>query len=309
MLGDFAGFTVERVVNDSPTAKMVTVVGTFAGREGRALVTLKRPAFDVAHLASAGEEAEGGGLLGAGSALQETLSNDVYATYRLRPPPHLAFTGVVADVVYPCTDAHIAKAEVQTEVLVRETPEVYARVTLPFIEAFPPARLQWVRNILAKTAEADRLIFEDPDPESGFMLHPDMKWDGTTVANLYCVAIVHDGRLRTIRDLRGPAHADMLEGLRTKVAAVVLERFGLPADRLRMYLHYQPSYYHLHVHVTHVQFDAGGQRAGRAHLLEDVIDCLRRDPEGYARATLTYTLGTKTPLHAAMVEAGVLADE
>lgn len=25
-------------------------------------------------------------------------------------------------------------------------------------------------------AEADRLIFEDPDAEVGFVLHPDMKW-------------------------------------------------------------------------------------------------------------------------------------
>ena len=25
-------------------------------------------------------------------------------------------------------------------------------------------------------AETDRLLFEDPDPETGFMLHPDLKW-------------------------------------------------------------------------------------------------------------------------------------
>ena len=25
-------------------------------------------------------------------------------------------------------------------------------------------------------AEADRLIFEDADPETGFLLHPDLKW-------------------------------------------------------------------------------------------------------------------------------------
>ena len=25
-------------------------------------------------------------------------------------------------------------------------------------------------------AEADRLIFEDADPETGFLMHPDLKW-------------------------------------------------------------------------------------------------------------------------------------
>jgi hypothetical protein len=26
-------------------------------------------------------------------------------------------------------------------------------------------------------AEVERLLFEDPDPDTGFMLHPDLKWD------------------------------------------------------------------------------------------------------------------------------------
>ena len=85
---------------------------------------------------------------------------------------------------------------------VRESPGEYRDVTLPFIKAIPPARLQWVHNILQKQAgllmphatalpcmlhamphvwllhqaEADRLIFEDAAPDVGFVLHPDMHW-------------------------------------------------------------------------------------------------------------------------------------
>jgi hypothetical protein len=29
----------------------------------------------------------------------------------------------------------------------------------------------------ALQAEVERLLFEDPDPDMGFMLHPDLKWD------------------------------------------------------------------------------------------------------------------------------------
>lgn len=36
---------------------------------------------------------------------------------------------------------------------------------------------QWVYNILEKKAEADRIVYEDPDPETGFVLLPDFKWD------------------------------------------------------------------------------------------------------------------------------------
>ncbi len=37
--------------------------------------------------------------------------------------------------------------------------------------------LQWVYNILEKKQESERIVFEDPDPETGFILLPDMKWD------------------------------------------------------------------------------------------------------------------------------------
>ena len=40
-------------------------------------------------------------------------------------------------------------------------------------------------------AEAERLLFEDPDPETGFMLHPDLKWDQTQPQSLYCIALCH----------------------------------------------------------------------------------------------------------------------
>ena len=43
-------------------------------------------------------------------------------------------------------------------------------------------------------------------------------------------------------------------------------------EELRVYMHYQPSYYHLHMHFLHVGCDAeAGMAAGKAHLLDDVI--------------------------------------
>lgn len=32
-------------------------------------------------------------------------------------------------------------------------------------------------NILDKKAEADRIVFENPDPSDGFVLIPDLKWN------------------------------------------------------------------------------------------------------------------------------------
>lgn len=53
---------------------------------------------------------------------------------------------------------------------------------------------------------------------------------------------------------------------------VIKEKYGVGSDQLRAYVHYHPSYYHLHVHFMHLCVDAGaGMAAGKAHLLDDVI--------------------------------------
>ena len=40
--------------------------------------------------------------------------------------------------------------------------------------------LAWLSLLSARLlqAEAERLLFEDPDPDTGFMMHPDLKWVG-----------------------------------------------------------------------------------------------------------------------------------
>lgn len=68
-------------------------------------------------------------------------------------------------------------------------------------------------NILEKKTESERIVFEDPDPSTGFILLPDLKWDGIQMENLYLVAIVHDKSLRSIRDLT-EKHLGLLENIR-----------------------------------------------------------------------------------------------
>lgn len=52
----------------------------------------------------------------------------------------------------------------------------------------------------------------------------------------------------------------------------VTKRYNIEPDQLRVYIHYQPSYYHLHVHFVHVKYDAGmGMAVGKAHFLDGII--------------------------------------
>lgn len=51
-------------------------------------------------------------------------------------------------------------------------------VTRPHPEQEQEFSLQWVYNGLEHKEEAERIIYEDPDPVTGFILAPDFKWSG-----------------------------------------------------------------------------------------------------------------------------------
>ena len=60
---------------------------------------------------------------------------------------------------------------------------------------------QWVYNILEGKSEAERVLYNDPDPENGFVLLPDMKWDQQDHESLYLLAITHQRGILSMREL------------------------------------------------------------------------------------------------------------
>ena len=72
--------------------------------------------------------------------------------------------------------------------------------------------LQWVDNILEHKSEADRIVYEDSDDENGFVLLPDLKWNGTSVETLYLLAIVKSHGIKSLRDL-GYEHLPLLKNI------------------------------------------------------------------------------------------------
>lgn len=69
-------------------------------------------------------------------------------------------------------------------------------------------------NILERKSEVDRIVVEDTDPESGFTLIPDLKWDGT-VETLYMLALVRAHGIKSLRDLTSN-HLNLLKNIRDK---------------------------------------------------------------------------------------------
>lgn len=120
--------------------------------------------------------------------------------------------------------------------------------------------------------------------------------------DLYLIAICHRRGIKSLRDLT-PEHLPLLRNILWEGQEAILQRYQVRADRLRVFLHYLPSYYHLHVHFTALGFEAPGAGVERAHLLAEVIENLEHDPEHYQRRTLTFALRADDPLLALLQEA------
>lgn len=231
------------------------------------------------------------------SSIEEIESNDIYYRFLLKSSGQAT---VKLQVIHPATPKHIAKYTKQCRHFVAESPEAYRRLVEPYIAGNPAARLQWVQNILDGTSEAESRIHYDPDPQAGFFLLYDSKWDRRNLAGLYLLAIAKDPAIRSLRDLTA-AQLPLLKGIREAACTAVPRQFpGMAASQLRCFIHYQPTYYHFHVHIVHADMDGVGALVGQAHLLDDVIDNIETfGSDYYQKKTLHYTLGSQHPLYLA----------
>lgn len=203
--------------------------------------------------------------------------------------------GAKINVIYPATETHIKKYRTQKRKVIVETPEMYKRAVVPYIEKMKGDRIKWVYNILHEGKEADRVVFRSDDPDHGFVMLPDMKWDRKSMESLYLVAIVVRHDLSSIRDLR-KEHIPALQKIKQIIQDVVPQKYDISADELKIYFHYQPSYYHLHIHVANIAHEQ--MDFGKSILLDNVIDQLNHlGPNGMEEATLTYFIGENHELY------------
>ncbi|EWC45419.1 hypothetical protein DRE_00818 [Drechslerella stenobrocha 248] len=295
---DLRAFQFERVLNQDTGRKTLNLLGSINGQP--AIITAEKTAFN-ADRAPALVSPEG---LPSLHLLQK---NDIYHWFMgtLQQSADAA-AAVKVNLIYPCTDVHIKKYSAQKPHMVVETPEVYARYVSRYIaEKVAGGRLNWVYNILEHRSESEKIVYEDEDKLTGFILLPDLKWDLVTMTSLYLSVIVHRTDIRSIRDLNA-SHLAFLRSMRDRVLSATSDRYAIASDELKVYVHYQPSYYHFHLHVVHVAHDMGSSAAvGKAILLDEVIQTLEVMQRvqaaggteiGYKDLEITYLVGEEHDL-------------
>ncbi|GAM90174.1 hypothetical protein ANO11243_082140 [Dothideomycetidae sp. 11243] len=304
-------FQFERLLNQDSQGRRIILLGKIASQP--ALLTIERAAFSTstAHLST---------FVSSLTDVQNLGDNDIYRWYLARSNnsaslPH----DLKVNLIYPCTPKHIAKYTPQPLRYVTETPSIYATHVRPWIEQQrAEGRLNWVFNILEGRTEQDDVLFcawDGPEDER-FLLLPDLNWDRKTMRSLHLLCLPARRDKWSVRDLGKadvPWLKDMLIRLRGAVASlygtggakVVGEEVVQP-DMLKFYLHYQPTYHHLHIHIVSTLLDAGTTQAvGKAldlQLVIAILEALPGDNASMADMDLSYAIGEGSDLWKAVWE-------
>ncbi|KAL0124849.1 hypothetical protein PUN28_006601 [Cardiocondyla obscurior] len=291
---DLSSFKLTNVLQNNCARKFICMTGTLENREGSALVLLEQRSFPY------DKEFLKKNYFDGNATYQKVFTNDIYRNYNCFPIEDQK--GLQATLIYPATQAHIDKYKKQEMYMIDETYELYQQVTLPYIES-TSLSLEWITNILEHKAEQENIIYEDLDKNKGFVLVTDLKWDGR-IETLKLLALPFL-KIRSLRELNG-SHLPLLKNIRDAGTEAISKKYNIPPSQLRMYFHYQPSYYYLHVHFCYLKFEAPGIFVEKAHLLSTVIRNLELMPDYYTKAVLSYVLFKNSPLYEKFKSHGAL---
>ncbi|OAA61384.1 Scavenger mRNA decapping enzyme [Cordyceps fumosorosea ARSEF 2679] len=304
-----AKFQLERVLNQDQGGRRTSMLGTVDGRP--ALLVVERAPFPTS-------EGYLGRLPGSLARLRNLGANDVYSWHMAQTgaadndTPSTAtgddfYPDVKINLIYPCTETHVKKYSKQGARLVTETPALYRDKVRPYMEAKrAEGRLNWVYNIIEGRTEVEDVIYRTPlgrAGDEGFLLLPDLNWDRSTLDALHLLALVERRDLWSLRDLRR-RHVPWLRHMRDAIVEATVATYpSIEADQLKLYVHYQPTYYHFHIHVVHVALEAGATQAtGKAIGLDSIVETLEvmkgkgEEEAGMDGVSLTYTLGEASEL-------------
>ncbi|EOD48222.1 putative mrna decapping protein [Neofusicoccum parvum UCRNP2] len=290
-------FKLDRLLNQDQAGRRIVLLGSIQSKP--ALLLAERAAFSVdpVHLESFSSSLANIKNLGANDIYFWYLAATAAGSQHSTQPPDLKL-----NLICPCNEKHIKKYSQQGVRLVTETPEIYRGHVRPYMQKQrEEGRLNWVFNIIEGRTEQEDVFFREHG-EEGFLVLPDLNWDRKTMTSLHLLGLVERRDIWSVRDLK-KAHITWLKHMREKLLEATVKLYPeLEKDQLKLYIHYQPTYYHFHIHIVHVALEAGATQAtGKALGLENIISQLEHmagpeDAAGMADVSLTYTLGEASEL-------------
>ena len=185
----------------------------------------------------------------------------------------------------------------------RETAEIYTDVVKPsYLDPMNMEHCNWIYSILNLEKELDLRVHES----EGFLLQKDYEYNEGDLSTLYCLALPKQRDLKTVRDLTGE-HLPLLRAIRDESLDAIEKKFSVSRNKILSFFHYQPTFYHLHVHFVHI--DRATRDSNECVSLDQCIQNIEMMSDYYQRATLSYKVGTKSALFQILADKGILEPE
>jgi m7GpppX diphosphatase len=171
-----------------------------------------------------------------------------------------------------------------------ETINDYNNISLPYINSIYNKNTKWIHNLLLTRTEQHLLLYNCND----FIITKDIHWKNNNNNNFYILAIPYKN-IKSIRDLNAN-DITLLENIKAK-SIEIANMYGISHDKLYMFFHYHPSYYHLHLHVCIIDHYALETKYYKHYLLNDIIDKLKINSDHWKSSTLTFELLSTNKLY------------
>jgi diadenosine tetraphosphate (Ap4A) HIT family hydrolase len=182
------------------------------------------------------------------------LTNDIYEKYE-------AVASIKGELII-CNDAE--KMTNHTSRVVYENYQDY----ISNLEKIDPAKDKWIYNIIDGISEQKYILYRD----DRCIIIPSYKWDASDITKLHILCLPVDKNLRTIRSLDA-SHIPLLEHMKQRTLYIIKHGYRLDESHIKMYFHYDPSTYHLHIHFVNLQVNEGSS-VEYSHDLDYVINNL-----------------------------------
>eukprot|EP01126_Amoeba_proteus_P002257 TRINITY_DN1070_c0_g1_i1.p1 TRINITY_DN1070_c0_g1~~TRINITY_DN1070_c0_g1_i1.p1 ORF type:complete len:187 (+),score=30.42 TRINITY_DN1070_c0_g1_i1:560-1120(+) len=125
---------------------------------------------------------------------------------------------------------------------------------------------------------------------------------GDLIDDLYLLAICNRKDIKSIRDLNS-THLPLLRNMKKKILLWITEKYKVPESKLLLYVHYPPSHYHFHVHVSHLE-NSRGKLLGKSILFHELVENLELFDNYYLVRSLQFSLSSSHPLAVDLLEGG-----
>lgn len=198
---------------------------------------------------------------------QLVFKNDIYEKY--------SATAEVECELIICNDINLMPRFEKK--IIRETYQDY----LKYIKYRDTKKDQWIYNIINGISEQHLILYRD----ELCIVIPTYVWDGVNTDKMHLLCLPTDVTLRSIRSLTS-THIELLEHMKRTTLYVIKQSYNIDEHYVKMFFHYEPSTYHLHIHFVNVAHHDARSSVEYSHELNNVIFNISICPDYYQRSIL-----------------------